>query len=663
MEKSITPLPDANFTPTRQPQLPLGEFRFWCQKVLPLVYEDSLSYYELLCKVVDYLNKTMEDVTNMDIDITALYNAYNELQNYVNEYFSSLDVQQEINNKLDSMVKDGHLLDIITPLITSLTNTKVEEWLQANITPGTGVVDKSLTISGASADAQVTGINIERLTNKINSINFEQNYNALNRNSPFRENSFFNKEGVIEENALLDVFYVYVGSKPVTVSVDAKYFYVCQADTPLVNENNRIVRYDATTYIDTYDTVTPLVCTIRPTHPYIFLSLLKGTTCMVNFGVTPLPYIDYIDVASIKIKNALYDDIITNLNYTPGKNIFNQNRYWIPGIIEKTGEVSKDDRGLRTTVIKLDKTKEYSISINNGWFYTIQSDSPDFIMGRKIVGVDATTYTDSSKTDTPLSMTFTPIYEYLFMTFLPADSATLPNTNQIMINYGAPIPYVPYNSDAYIDINNIKEFNTTLYDQLFCNYGKLICNESIFNSKCVYAYYMGFDMGEPIQDLRAMTKLNDAFATFISTPTYPDNVESITMRSIHINISKSICYVGYFENKVLTNIATLKYTGLEKGVIGFVLQNGQLTVYTPDGLTHNYTGVITTKGGNYGVIENYKSGEFSTAEFQELICKTDNNILYDNFMRLGYPAISPTGQNYTLFNVTKQNRGDYHFTT
>ena len=34
----------------------LPTFKFWCQKVLPLVYDDSLSYYELLCKVVDYIN-------------------------------------------------------------------------------------------------------------------------------------------------------------------------------------------------------------------------------------------------------------------------------------------------------------------------------------------------------------------------------------------------------------------------------------------------------------------------------------------------------------------------------------------------------------------------------------------------------------------------------
>ena len=38
----------------------LETFRFWCFKVLPLIYDDSLSYYEILCKVVDYINKLIE---------------------------------------------------------------------------------------------------------------------------------------------------------------------------------------------------------------------------------------------------------------------------------------------------------------------------------------------------------------------------------------------------------------------------------------------------------------------------------------------------------------------------------------------------------------------------------------------------------------------------
>ena len=107
--RSITPNDPANFTPVLGNYRTLQPFRYWCQKVLPLVYDDSLSYYELLCKVVDYLNKTMEDVETLHGDVTNLHTAYEELQSYVNNYFSTLDVQEEINNKLDQMANDGTL--------------------------------------------------------------------------------------------------------------------------------------------------------------------------------------------------------------------------------------------------------------------------------------------------------------------------------------------------------------------------------------------------------------------------------------------------------------------------------------------------------------------------------------------------------------------------
>ena len=120
----------ADFTPTLGNYKDLQPFRFWCQKVLPLVYDDSLSYYELLCKVVDYLNKTMEDVGVLEGDVTGLHEAYKKLQGYVNDYFSTLDVQEEINNKLDVMANDGTLGNILKSVIKVnqpvLVRTKAE---------------------------------------------------------------------------------------------------------------------------------------------------------------------------------------------------------------------------------------------------------------------------------------------------------------------------------------------------------------------------------------------------------------------------------------------------------------------------------------------------------------------------------------------------------
>ena len=39
--------------------------RAWCQKVLPTVFDDSLSYYELLCKIAHELNIVIDNTNNI----------------------------------------------------------------------------------------------------------------------------------------------------------------------------------------------------------------------------------------------------------------------------------------------------------------------------------------------------------------------------------------------------------------------------------------------------------------------------------------------------------------------------------------------------------------------------------------------------------------------
>lgn len=97
----------ANFTPALEDYTNQRPFRFWCQKVLPLVYDDSISYYELLNKVVHYLNNVIKDVSAMGGNINDLLDAFIKLQNYVNYYFDNLDIQSELNNIIDRMIKDG----------------------------------------------------------------------------------------------------------------------------------------------------------------------------------------------------------------------------------------------------------------------------------------------------------------------------------------------------------------------------------------------------------------------------------------------------------------------------------------------------------------------------------------------------------------------------
>ena len=81
-------------------------FRFWCHKVLPLVYDESLSYYELLCKVVDYLNKMGADVAELIQMVTD---------------FQGLDLQDEVNKKLDEMAEDGSLDALLAKYVKNYT--------------------------------------------------------------------------------------------------------------------------------------------------------------------------------------------------------------------------------------------------------------------------------------------------------------------------------------------------------------------------------------------------------------------------------------------------------------------------------------------------------------------------------------------------------------
>lgn len=104
----------------------ISPFKFWAQKVLPLVYDEEISYYEVLCKVVYYLNEVIESQNNVSDNVRELQAQYITLKNYVDTYFDNLDVQEEINKKLDEMVEDGTFDEIINQkLFISLSRNKV----------------------------------------------------------------------------------------------------------------------------------------------------------------------------------------------------------------------------------------------------------------------------------------------------------------------------------------------------------------------------------------------------------------------------------------------------------------------------------------------------------------------------------------------------------
>ena len=109
----------ADFTPDKEDLKLIPPFKMQVLTNFPYIEADfdALTNYQLLCKVVEYLNVVIHNENEVTEEVLGLYNAYVALQNYVNDYFDNLDLQPIIDNKLDEMAEDGTLADMIAEYI------------------------------------------------------------------------------------------------------------------------------------------------------------------------------------------------------------------------------------------------------------------------------------------------------------------------------------------------------------------------------------------------------------------------------------------------------------------------------------------------------------------------------------------------------------------
>ena len=84
----------------------VSTLKYWCYKVLPLVYDDSLSYYELLCKVVSKLNELIEKYASFDDVVAEIQSAIDELQKQI-DAFDTTYIEKLIKDKLANMIYVG----------------------------------------------------------------------------------------------------------------------------------------------------------------------------------------------------------------------------------------------------------------------------------------------------------------------------------------------------------------------------------------------------------------------------------------------------------------------------------------------------------------------------------------------------------------------------
>ena len=103
--------------PKVEKQPPVPPFVQFCVSAVPQVFDNSMSYYETVCALWKYLDDTVKVINNNAMITEDFIAKVNELHDYVENYFANLDVQEEINNKLDEMALDGTLQEIITQYI------------------------------------------------------------------------------------------------------------------------------------------------------------------------------------------------------------------------------------------------------------------------------------------------------------------------------------------------------------------------------------------------------------------------------------------------------------------------------------------------------------------------------------------------------------------
>ena len=110
----------------------LTPFKWFVLENFPFIEADfdALTEWQLFCKLGKEMNKIINSENTLGTQMENVTNAFIELQNYVNNYFDNLDVQEEINNKLNDMAESGELTNLISAYLelgVTFTYNNIEE--------------------------------------------------------------------------------------------------------------------------------------------------------------------------------------------------------------------------------------------------------------------------------------------------------------------------------------------------------------------------------------------------------------------------------------------------------------------------------------------------------------------------------------------------------
>lgn len=214
-------IPITNLRPFTRMLMTIGQ--------IPTSYLISMTYEEQLLWLCNYLEKTVIPAIDNNAEaVKEVQELFTELKSYVDNYFDNLDVQEEINNKLDEMAESGQLADIIAQYlelagvlafdtISDMSSaTNIDEGSicrtlgEANYLDGKGAFYKVRTITSEDV---IDGVNIVALSvsntliaEKIPDYLSTQILNNTNSITEIK-NKLYNNKSIIEN----DDYFLFIG--------------------------------------------------------------------------------------------------------------------------------------------------------------------------------------------------------------------------------------------------------------------------------------------------------------------------------------------------------------------------------------------------------------------------------------------------------------------
>lgn len=124
--------------------------------MLPTSYRIGWTYEEQLINTINFIkNDIIPNVNTQGNAIKELQSLYEQLVEYVDNYFESLDVQEEINSKLDEMVRTGAFNPLLENLFAGYQQQI--EMLGQNINNNYDVLNDKINLNYNSLLSQITG--------------------------------------------------------------------------------------------------------------------------------------------------------------------------------------------------------------------------------------------------------------------------------------------------------------------------------------------------------------------------------------------------------------------------------------------------------------------------------------------------------------------------